>query len=108
MANTFKSFPSKNIGTSAATVYTTPAATVSTIIGFTVSNTTASTISVDIFITRSSVDYYILKGCQIPSGGAEVVVGGDQKVVLMAGDAVKVVSNTATSADAFLSLLEIN
>jgi hypothetical protein len=37
-----------------------------------------------------------------------VVVGGEQKVVLEPGDVLKVTSNTATSADVAMSILEIS
>jgi len=36
-----------------------------------------------------------------------VVVGGDQKVVLETNDSIKVKSDTATSVDAVMSILEI-
>lgn len=108
MANTFKNQFSKSVGTSAATIYTGPAATATTIIGMTVSNTTASTITVDVYITSSAVDYYLVKGAAVPVGGSLVPIGGDQKVVIETGDVVKVVSSAASSADVVVSLLEIS
>lgn len=108
MANTFKNYFSKSVGTSAATVFTGPSATQSTVIGLTVSNTTASAITADVYITSGGVDYYVVKNASIPVGGALVAVGGDQKVVIEAADVVKVVSSAATSADVILSVLEIS
>lgn len=108
MPNTFKNFHSKNVGTSAATVYTCPASTQTTIIGMSVANTTASPITADVYLTISAVDYYLIKSGVVPVGGALVVVGGDQKVVLEATDALKVVTSAATSADAVASVLEIS
>lgn len=107
MANTFKSYPSKNVGTSAATVYTCPSATQTTLIGLSMANTSASPITTDAYITRSAVDYYLVKGATVPVGGSLVIVGGDQKVVLQASDVLKVVNSAASSGDAFVSLLEI-
>lgn len=107
MPNTFKNQFSKSVGTSAATVYTTPSATQTTVIGMTIANTTANNITADVYITSSAVDYYLVKGALIPAGGALVPIGGDQKVVLEAADAMKVVTNTASSADVVLSILEI-
>lgn len=107
MANTFKNFFSKSVGTSAATIYTCPAATQTTVIGLTVANTTAANITTDVYITSSGVDYYLVKGATVPVGGGLVPVGGDQKVVLETGDLLKVVCSVATSADVTLSLLEI-
>ncbi len=60
-----------------------------------------------IFEAPDTLDYYIVKGAPIPAGGSLVAVGGDQKVVLMAGDTVKVRSNTELSADTIMSVLEI-
>lgn len=107
MPNTFKNQFSKSVGTSAATVYTTPSATQTTVIGMTIANTTANNITADVYITSSAVNYYLVKGALIPSGGALVPIGGDQKVVLEVADAMKVVTNTASSADVVLSILEI-
>ena len=107
MANTFKNFLSKNVGTSAATVYTCPSATQTTVIGFSVANTTSSPITCDAYITSSAVDYYLIKSGVVPVGGSLVVVGGDQKVVLEAADVLKVLTSAASSADVVASVLEI-
>lgn len=107
MANTFKSFPSKNVGTSAATVYTCPSATQTTLIGLSMANTSASPITTDAYVTRSAVNYYLIKGATVPVGGTLVIVGGDQKVVMQASDVLYVVNSAASSGDCFASLLEI-
>lgn len=108
MANTFKSKFSKSVGTSAATIYTGPAATATTIIGMTVANTTSSAITVDVYVTSSAVAYYLVKGATVPVGGSLVPIGGDQKVVIETGAEVKVVSSAASSADVVMSILEIS
>jgi hypothetical protein len=108
MANTFKNYFSKNVGTSAATVYTCPSATQTTVIGLSVANTSSSPITTDVYITSSSVDYYLIKSGVVPVGGSLVVVGGDQKVVLEAADILKVVTSAASSADVVASVLEIS
>lgn len=107
MANTFKSYANKNVGTSAATVYTCPSATQTTLIGLSMANTSASPITTDAYVTRSAVNYYLVKGATVPVGGSLVIVGGDQKVVLQASDVLYVVNSAASSGDAFASLLEI-
>ena len=107
MPNTFKSFPAKNVGTSAATVYTCPSATQTTIIGLSMANTTSSPITTDAYITRSAVNYYLIEGATIPVGSSLVVVGGDQKVVMQPADVLYVVNSVASSGDCFCSLLEI-
>lgn len=108
MANTFKNSFSKDVGTSAATIYTTPSSTQTTVIGLSIANTTATSVLGDVYVTSDSVDYYIVKGATIPPGGALVPVGGDQKLVLEAADALKIVSNTASSLDVVCSVLEIS
>lgn len=107
MANTFKSYPVKDVGTSASTVYTCPSATQTTLIGLSMANTSSSTITTDAYVTRSAVNYYLVKGATVPVGGSLVIVGGDQKVVLQASDVLKVVNSAASSGDCFASLLEI-
>ena len=107
MANLFKSYPSKNVGTSAASVYTCPASTQTTIIGLSMANTTSSPITTDAYITRSAVNYYLIEGATVPVGSALVIVGGDQKVVMQTGDVLYVLNSVASSGDAFCSLLEI-
>jgi hypothetical protein len=105
--NTFKSFPSKNVGTSPALVYTCPASTQTTIIGLSMANTTTSPITCDVYITRSAVNYYLIETATVPVGSSLVVVGGDQKVVLEAADTLYVVNSVASSGDCFCSLLEV-
>ena len=107
MANTFKSYASKNVGTSAATVYTCPASTQTTLIGLSMANTSTSPITTDAYITRSAVNYYLVKGANVPVGGSLVIVGGDQKVVLQSSDVLYIVNSAASSGDCFASLLEI-
>jgi hypothetical protein len=49
----------------------------------------------------------LIRGATVPVGGALVIVGGDQKVVLQPSDVLAVVNSAATSGDCFASLLEI-
>ena len=105
--NTFTSYVARNIGTTPVALVTVAAATQCTAIGLTVANTTSSAITVDIYVTRSATNYYLVKGASIQPGQTFVSIGGDQKLVLTAADILYVVSNTATSADAILSVLNI-
>lgn len=108
MANAFKNSAVANIGTTASTVYTTPASTTTTIIGLTVANTISSPITVSISLSISGTEYYLIKNAVIPVGGTLVPIGGEQKLVLQAAHLLKVISNTAASADAIVSVLEIS
>ena len=107
MANTFTSYGNKSVGTSAATVVTIGASTQTTVIGMSCANILTSPVTVDAYFTRSAVDYYLVKGATVPVGGSLVLVGGDQKVVLVTGDVLKVVSSTAASIDVVTSVLNI-
>jgi len=107
MANTFTSYMNKDVGTSAATVVTVGASTQTTIIGLSFANTTTSPITASAYITRSAVDYYLIEDATVPVGSSLVVVGGDQKTVMITGDALKVVTSAASSADVITSVLNI-
>jgi hypothetical protein len=113
MANAFLSETDTAVGTSAATILTCGASTETTIIGLSISNIVTSQITVDVQLdatgrTSGAEDsVYLVKGAPIPVGSSLVVVGGDQKVVLEPGDAIKVTSDTASSADVVLSHLDI-
>lgn len=108
MPNTFKNQFAKNVGTSAATVYTCPAATQTTIIGLSVANTSNGTITTDAYITSGGADNYLIRNATVPVGSSLVIVGGDQKVVLEAGDVLRVLTSAANSADVVCSILEIS
>ena len=100
MANTFKNYTSTSVGTSAATTYTVPSSTTSVMIGCNLSNTTTSQIKVDV----QAAGVYLVKGVPIPAGSSLSVLDG--KIILEAADTVVVTSDTATSADVIVSVLE--
>lgn len=108
MANVFKNSVSASVGTSAVDVYTAPSSTTSTVIGCTVSNRTGATISIDAQVTDTSgsTTVYLVKAAPIATGSSLVLIGGDQKVVLETTDKLTITSDTATSADVIVSVLE--
>lgn len=101
MANNFKSYQSTNV-TAEATVFTGPALTQTTIIGFSIANTGNAVASVSVKLNGA----YMVKNAPVPVGGSLVVVGGDQKVVVEDGDLVNVVSDV--TVDTIISTLEIS
>lgn len=109
MANTFKRKLSRGVGTSLTTIgsYTVGSGTSTTVIGLIISNTTISDVTVDVAHNDGADDTYLVKNAPLPAGGSLIVVGGDQKVVLEAGDSVKVKSSASTSVDVVMSVLEI-
>lgn len=100
MANTFKNYTSASVGTSATTVYTVPASTTGVVIGCNVANTTGVTINIDVQLGST----YIVKSAPVPSGSALSVLDG--KIIMEAAETIVVTSDTATSADVILSVLE--
>jgi hypothetical protein len=59
-------------------------------------------------VNDGSNDTYLVKGAGVGVGNALIPIGGDEKVVLIAGDSVKVKSSAATSLDVVMSILEIS
>jgi hypothetical protein len=109
MASSFKNYTARSIGITPTAIegYVVPAATQVTAIGLVLSNTTNATIKVSAMLNDGTNDTYIVKNMDIIPGSAQVIIGGDQKIVMEAGDSIKVVSDTATSLDAILSVLEL-
>ena len=121
MANDFKRFVKKDIGTgegaSGSTVYSVPAgsgssALESIVIGITIANKSTAGITCDVFIDAlggASDDVYIVKDASIPAGSSLEVMSGN-KLVLQnsgsAGDILKMTSSTASAADGVVSVLE--
>jgi hypothetical protein len=108
MANTFKSYTKASIGTSTTDAYTVPSATTTVVIGFTLSNRTGNQVNADVLINKSNValdDVYLIKSIPIPNGSAFEFNAGN-KIILEAGDKIQITSDTATSIDAIISVLE--
>ena len=108
MANTFKNRTLRAVGTSPVDVGAVVAAsTQTTLIGMTMANITTGVINVTATVNDGTNTTHIVKDAPIPTGGSLILLGGDQKVVLMTGDKVIVTSNTASSVDVIMSFLEI-
>ena len=95
------SYAVKNVSTSGSTVTTVSSGT-TLISSLVVSNTSVSPITCDAYVTRSAVNYYLVKGATVPTGGALEVIQGN-RIILQTSDALVVVSSAATSADAWVS-----
>ena len=100
MANTFKNYTSASVGTAATTAYTVPASTTSVMIGCNLANTSSSQINMDVQVAG----VYLAKGIPIPAGSALSVLDG--KIILETTDTVVVTSDTASSCDVIVSVLE--
>lgn len=109
MANAFTRKISRNLGTSPTNIgsYTVGASTTTVVLGCTVANVSAAPITVDVSLYDGANEYFMVKTAPIAVGESLVVIGGEQKVVLITGDGVRVTSSAATSVDAVLSIMEI-
>ena len=108
MATNFKNIIGKEIGTQRVAVYTTPAATSTTVIGMNIANLTGSMVSVDIEIgDEASSIGYMIKRMPIPPSTAMKPIGKGEKIVLDASNTLYVTSDTTESLDVILSLVEI-
>ena len=104
MAQDFERYGDQDVGTSAVAIHTSNSD--DAIIGINLANVHTSQILVSVYITVSSADYYIIKNAPIPTGSTLQVLDGGARITLVSGDALKVVSNTASSLDAWISVVD--
>ena len=111
MANTFKLKTKAGIDASLVAVYTVPANTTTVIIGLTISNIKGSSVTSDAQIVTASSsgenadDVYLVKDIPLPAGSSIEIMSGN-KIVLEAGDIVKVKVSVTNAVDALLSVME--
>ena len=108
MANSFKNYGSAAVGTSTTVVYTANTGVQATIIGMSVANILNNSITANVIVSISNSNFYMVKNAQVDPGSALIPIGGGQKLVLEAGDSISVNTNTVSSVDVILSLLEIS
>lgn len=105
----FKSKGSESIGllASPTTVSDTVASgTTHTVIGLSVANKSASPITAAVKLNKAGgASVFLLPNATIAVGGTEVVVGGDHKVVLEAGDTITAYASASSAGDVALSYL---
>jgi len=105
----FKSKATASIGLVGApsTVSDTVASTTThTVVGLSLANVGSAPVTASIKLLKSGgSSAFLIKDAIVPLGGALVAVGGDQKVVLEAGDSITAYCSVASSIDAALSYL---
>jgi hypothetical protein len=104
MAQNFRRYTSNDVGTSAATLFT--ANSYDTVVGISVANVTASAVTASVYINDGTNDIYLIKDAPIPAGSALQVLDGGAKFVVQNNDALKVVSDTASSLDVWVSTVD--
>jgi hypothetical protein len=108
MAQTFKN-ASAAIGTAITTVYTTPSATTTIVIGAQVANLAGSIVDLDFYWTDSSNSggtVVLGENIEIPAAAAYEPIGG--KLVLETGDTIIARAEAASSLEATVSVLELS
>lgn len=108
MANSFKNSLVQAVGTSSVNVYAAGIGVQSTVIGFTISNVTSADITANVTVHSGGNMSFMVKQATIEPGSSMVPVGQLQKLVLRDGDYLRVQTNTPSSADVILSVLEIS
>ena len=104
MAQNFRRYTSNDVGTGAATLFT--ANSYDTVVGISVANVTASAVNASVYINDGSNDIYLIKDAPIPAGSALQVLDGGAKFVVQSNDALKVISDTASSLDVWVSTVD--
>jgi len=108
MANTFKSYTKASIGVSTTDAYTVPSSTTAVVIGCNLSNKTGNQINASLIINKfdgNADDVYLIRNIPIPNGSSFEFSAGN-KIILETGDKIQVISDTASSVDAIISVLE--
>ena len=104
MAQNFRRYTSNDVGTSPATLFT--ANSYDTVVGISVANVTASAVTASVYINDGTNDIYLIKDAPIPAGSALQVLDGGAKFVVQNNDVLKVVSDTASSLDVWVSTVD--
>ncbi len=104
MAQNFRRYTSNDVGTGAATLFT--ADSYDTVVGISVANITTSAVVASVYINDGSNDIYLVKDVTIPAGSSLQVLDGGAKFVVQASDALKVISDTASSLDVWVSTVD--
>ena len=98
------SYVAKNIGTSAVNIITSVASGTVAISSCIISNTSTAPITTSVYLTRASVNHYLVYQATVPVGGSLEVIQGN-RVVMIASDALYIQNSAASSGDAVVSAL---
>lgn len=105
MPAAFKNFQSRAVGTSNTQVgsYVVPSSTNTMLLTLSLSNITNGAITANVYHNNGTNNTSIVSLAPIPVGGTLEI----NKVAMQTGHSIYVVSNTASSMDAILSVMEL-
>lgn len=101
--NIFNNAKLRNVGVSPATLYT--AANKVVVLEIDIANITNAAINIGVFVVSGGNNYNMIVNGNIPIGQTLQQIYG-QRMVLLTGEVIKVVSDTASSCDVWASFLE--
>ena len=104
MAQDFRNVVARAQGQTAAAILT--GGNYDAVIGIRCTNILTSTIKVDIYIKRSSADYYLCKSTPIPPGGSIELIQGGSKIVMVSGDVLWHDCDTNSALDIWVSYID--
>lgn len=108
MANTFKSYTKASVTNSLTDIYTTPGATTTIVIGIALANIldNGTTVYADVKIDKATGDdIFIIRNVPLYDGSA-FTLADTGKIILETGDKIQAISDTASSVDIVVSVLE--
>jgi subtilisin family serine protease len=104
MAQNFRRYTLNSVGTSPAGI--TAANSYDTIISIRLANLSANIVLVDAYINDGSNDIHLIKAGPIPAGSSLELIDGGSKIILSNADQLFIKSDTASSLDAWISVVD--
>ena len=104
MAQDFRNVVARAQGTTAAAILT--AGNYDAVIGIRCTNILTETIKVDVYVVRSSANYFLAKNASIPQGGSLELIQGGSKIVLASGDVLWHDCDTNSALDIWVSYID--
>ena len=104
MAQDFRNVVARAQGQTAAAILT--GGNYDAVIGIRCRNILTTTIKVDIYMVRSSANYYIAKNTPIPPGGSIELIQGGAKIVMASGDVLWHDCDTNSALDIWVSYID--
>ena len=108
MANAFKSYTKTAVTNSLTDIYTVAGGTTSTVIGICLANilNNGTTVYCDVKIDKSTGDdVWLIRNAALYDGSS-FTLSDTGKIILETGDKLQAISDTATSVDVIVSVLE--